>query len=172
MKILEIIMEAGKASRILCKSTKPDSELGASQLSSCKSQGFRARDTEKQFTINKKRKSIKGKKVKGGNYGGPLPVWKGNGESVNEDWQKVNKKDKTDGMSSKAVKAYRNENPGSKLKTAVTTKPSKLDKDSKDAKRRSSFCARMGGMKKSNASAKTRRDPDSPINKALRRWNC
>ena len=34
----------------------------------------------KKFTINKKRKSIKGKKVKGGNYGGPLPVWKGNGE--------------------------------------------------------------------------------------------
>jgi hypothetical protein len=80
MKIDEIITESGKASRTLCKSTKPDSELGASQLSSCKSQGFRARDTEKQFTINKKRKSIKGKKVKGGNYGGPLPVWKGNGE--------------------------------------------------------------------------------------------
>jgi hypothetical protein len=30
----------------------------------------------------------------------------------------------------------------------------------------------MGGMKKQNASAKTKRDPDSPINKALRRWNC
>ena len=79
MKILDIISESGKASRKLCKSTKPDSELGASQLSSCKSQGLRSRDTEKQFTINKKRKSIKGKKVKGGNYGGPLPVWKGNG---------------------------------------------------------------------------------------------
>lgn len=89
-----------------------------------------------------------------------------------EDWQKVNKKDKTDGMSSKAVKAYRRENPGSKLKTAVTTKPSKLKKGSKDAKRRKSFCARMSGMKKAHASAKTKRDPDSPINKALRRWNC
>lgn len=94
------------------------------------------------------------------------------GEELSEDWQKVNKKDKTDGMSSKAVKAYRRENPGSKLKTAVTTKPSKLKKGSKSAKRRASFCARMSGMKKAHASAKTKRDPDSPINKALRRWNC
>ena len=47
-------------------------------------------------------------------------------EILCEDWQKVNKHDKTDGMSSKAVKAYRRENPGSKLKTAVTTKPSKI----------------------------------------------
>jgi len=93
-------------------------------------------------------------------------------QGVDEDWQKVNKKDKTDGMSSKAVKAYRRENPGSKLKTAVTTKPSKLKKGSKSAKRRKSFCARMSGMKKAHASAKTKRDPDSPINKALRRWNC
>jgi len=93
-------------------------------------------------------------------------------EIINEDWQKVNKKDKTDGMSRKAVKAYRRENPGSKLKTAVTTKPSKLKKGSKAAKRRKSFCARMKGMKKSRTSAKTKRNPDSPINKALRRWNC
>ena len=93
-------------------------------------------------------------------------------EIINEDWQKVNKKDKTDGMSKKAVSAYRRENPGSKLKTAVTTKPSKLKKGSKAAKRRKSFCARMSGMKKAHASAKTKRDPDSPINKALRRWNC
>jgi len=89
-----------------------------------------------------------------------------------EDWQKVNKRDKTSGMSRKAVKAYRRENPGSKLQTAVTTKPSKLKKGSKAAKRRKSFCARMRGMKKAHASAKTKRNPDSPINKALRRWNC
>ena len=91
---------------------------------------------------------------------------------LNEDWQKVNKRDKTDGMSRKAVKAYRRENPGSKLKTAVTTKPSKLKKGGKAAKRRKSFCARMSGMKRAHASAKTKRNPDSPINKALRRWNC
>jgi hypothetical protein len=78
MKVAEIIMEEGKASQNLCKSSKSNKDLGASQLSSCISQGFRARTTQKKFTINKKRKSIAGKKVKGGNYGGPLPVWKGN----------------------------------------------------------------------------------------------
>ena len=93
-------------------------------------------------------------------------------EILTEDWQKVNRKDKTSGMSRKAVKAYRRENPGSKLQTAVTTKPSKLKKGSKSAKRRKSFCSRMKGMKKSRTSAKTKRDPNSNINKALRRWNC
>jgi len=93
-------------------------------------------------------------------------------DELDEDWQKENRKDKTDGLSKKAVKAYRRENPGSKLQTAVTTKPSKLKKGSKSAKRRLSFCRRMKGMKKKLTSAKTRRDPDSRINKALRRWNC
>jgi hypothetical protein len=90
---------------------------------------------------------------------------------LNEDWQKANKRDKTDGMSRKAVKAYRRENPGSKLKTAVTTKPSKLKKGSKASKRRSSYCSRSRGqMKMHNIScAKT---PDKAICKARRRWNC
>ena len=89
-------------------------------------------------------------------------------KSIKEDWQKVNRQDKTDGLSQKAVNAYRRENPGSKLKTAVTEKNPK----GKRAKRRLSFCRRMGGMKKRLTSAKTARDPDSRINKALRRWNC
>jgi hypothetical protein len=90
---------------------------------------------------------------------------------VMEDWQKVNKKDKTDGMSKKAVSAYRREHPGSKLKTAVTTKPSKLKKGSKASKRRKSYCSRSKGqMKMHNIScAKT---PDKAICKARRRWNC
>jgi hypothetical protein len=90
---------------------------------------------------------------------------------LNEDWQKANKKDKTDGMSQKAVNAYRRENPGSKLKTAVTTKPSKLKKGSKASKRRKSYCSRSRGqMKMHNIScAKT---PDKAICKARRRWNC
>ncbi len=87
---------------------------------------------------------------------------------LSEDWQKVNRKDKTDGLSKKAVDAYRKENPGSKLQTAVTEKkPS-----GKRAKRRKSFCRRMKGMKSELTSAKTARDPDSRINKALRRWRC
>ena len=93
-------------------------------------------------------------------------------EDLDEDWQKVNRKDKTDGLSKAAVKAYRRENPGSKLQTAVTKDPKKLKKGSKSAKRRLSFCRRMKGMKKKLTSEKTRRDPDSRINKALRRWNC
>jgi len=88
-----------------------------------------------------------------------------------EVWQKVNKKDKTDGMSKKAVSAYRREHPGSKLQTAVTTKPSKLKKGSKASKRRKSYCSRSRGqMKMHNIScAKT---PDKAICKARRRWNC
>jgi hypothetical protein len=87
---------------------------------------------------------------------------------VDEDWQKVNRQDKTDGLSQKAVDAYRRENPGSKLKTAVTEKNPK----GKRAQRRKNFCSRMSGMKKRLTSAETARDPDSRINKALRRWNC
>jgi hypothetical protein len=87
---------------------------------------------------------------------------------VNEDWQKVNRQDKTDGLSQAAVNAYRRENPGSKLQTAVTEK----NPSGKRAKRRASFCRRMKGMKSKLTSAKTSRDPDSRINKALRRWNC
>ena len=90
---------------------------------------------------------------------------------INEDWQKANKKDKTDGMSKKAVNAYRREIPGSKLKTAVTTKPSKLKKGSKASKRRSSYCSRSRGqMKMHNISCS--KTPDKAICKARRRWNC
>jgi len=90
---------------------------------------------------------------------------------LNEDWQKANKKDRTAGMSQKAVNAYRRENPGSKLKTAVTTKPSKLKRGSKASKRRKSYCSRSRGQMKmhSISCAKT---PDKAICKARRRWNC
>ena len=87
---------------------------------------------------------------------------------VSEDWQKVNRQDKTDGLSQKAVDAYRRENPGSKLQTAVTEK----NPTGKRADRRKNFCRRMKGMKKRLTSAETARDPDSRINKALRRWRC
>jgi len=88
-----------------------------------------------------------------------------------ETWAKHNHK-RVGGMSKKSVSVYRREHPGSKIQTAVTTKPSKLKKGSKDAKRRKSFCARMQGMKKHRTSAKTARDPNSNINKSLRRWHC
>ena len=72
------IAEHGKASRELCKSSKPDSELGASMLASCKSQGLRARDGEKSHKLGKSPKSrvkVGGHKIKGRKYGGPLPDW-------------------------------------------------------------------------------------------------
>ena len=87
-------------------------------------------------------------------------------------WQRKAGKSKSGGLNRKGVASYRAANPGAKLKTAVTTKPSKLKKGSKAAKRRKSFCARMGGMKKRLTSKKTARDPNSRINKALRKWNC
>lgn len=90
-------------------------------------------------------------------------------EGVAEDWQKVNKSDRTDGMSKKAVSAYRRENPGSKLQTAVTTKPSKLKAGSKDAKRRKSFCARMSGVE---GPMKDEHGKPTAKAKALKRWNC
>ena len=87
-------------------------------------------------------------------------------------WQRKAGKNPAGGLNARGVASYRRENPGSKLKTAVTTKPSKLDPDSKDAKRRKSFCSRMSGMKKKLTSSKTANDPQSRINKSLRKWNC
>jgi len=64
------------------------------------------------------------------------------------------------GMTARGVKAYKKANPGSKLKTAVTTPPSKLKKGSKAAKRRKSFCARSKSWTSERGRA------------ARRKWNC
>ena len=78
MKIIEIVENIDtdldeKASRKLCASSKRDSELGASNLASCKSQGLRARDGKKSHLVGTTRKTVGGKKIKGKRYGGPLP---------------------------------------------------------------------------------------------------
>ena len=78
-------------------------------------------------------------------------------------------KSRSGGLTRKGVAKYRRENPGSKLKMAVTKKTG-LTKTEKARKK--SFCARMLGMKKKLTSAKTARDPNSRINKVLRKWNC
>ena len=84
-------------------------------------------------------------------------------------WQRKEGKNPEGGLNAKGVASYRRENPGSKLQTAVTTEPSKLEPGSKDAKRRKSFCARMGGMPGPMKDEKGR-----PTRKALslRKWNC
>ena len=64
------------------------------------------------------------------------------------------------GMTEKGVREYKRKNPGSKLQTAVTTKPSKLKPGSKAAKRRKSFCARSKSWTSERGKA------------ARRRWNC
>ena len=89
-----------------------------------------------------------------------------------EAWTRKEGKNPEGGLNRKGIASYRAANPGSKLSMAVTTEPSKLKPGSKAANRRKSFCARMGGMKKRLTSAKTANDPDSRINKSLRKWNC
>ena len=84
-------------------------------------------------------------------------------------WTRKEGKNPKGGLNAKGDASYRAQNPGSKLKMAVTTKPSKLKPGSKAAKRRKSFCARMSGMpgpmKKPNG---------KPTRKALalKKWNC
>jgi hypothetical protein len=115
-------------------------------------------------------------KINNGVPNGPLIKANGtslkSGGKVSPAWQRKEGKNPAGGLNAKGVASYRRANPGSKLKTAVTTKPSKLKAGSKSAKRRKSFCARMKGMKKVNTSAKTANDPNSRINKSLRKWNC
>jgi hypothetical protein len=84
-------------------------------------------------------------------------------------WQRKAGKNPKGGLNAKGVASYRAQNPGSKLQTAVTTKPSKLKPGSKDAKRRKSFCARMSGNPGPMKDEKGR-----PTRKALslRKWNC
>jgi hypothetical protein len=84
-------------------------------------------------------------------------------------WTRSEGKNKTGGLNAKGVASYRAANPGSKLKMAVTTKPSKLDPNGKAAKRRKSFCARMSGMP-----GPAKKPNGEPTRKtlALRKWNC
>lgn len=86
-------------------------------------------------------------------------------------WQRKEGKNKSGGLNARGRASY-NKKTGGKLKAPVTKKPSKLKKGSAASNRRKSFCARMGGMKKKLTSAKTAKDPNSRINKALRKWNC
>ena len=77
-------------------------------------------------------------------------------------WTKKSGKSESGGLNEKGRKSYERENPGSDLKAPQP----------KGGSRKKSFCARMGGMKKKLTSSKTANDPDSRINKALRKWKC
>lgn len=78
-------------------------------------------------------------------------------------WTKKSGKNQEGGLNEKGRKSYEKANPGSDLKAPTKTKGNP---------RRSSFCARMKGMKSKLTSKKTASDPDSRINKSLRKWDC
>jgi hypothetical protein len=108
------------------------------------------------------------KDYEGFKKGGTIKKMKNGGKSPA--WQRKEGKNPSGGLNAKGVASYRAANPGSKLKMAVTTPPSKLKKDSKAAKRRKSFCARSAGqMAKFPKAAK---DPNSRLRLARKKWNC
>jgi Domain of unknown function (DUF6321) len=85
------------------------------------------------------------------------------------DWQRKKGKNPEGGLNQKGRDSY-NKETGGHLKRPVSKDQAKRSPAS--AKRRKSFCARMKGMKAKLTSEETRRDPNSRINKALRKWDC
>ena len=83
-------------------------------------------------------------------------------------WQRKAGKSKSGGLNAKGRASAKRQ--GMNLKPPVSSKQAKKSK--KSAARRKSFCARMKGMKRKLTSKKTARDPNSRINKALRKWDC
>ena len=77
-------------------------------------------------------------------------------------WQNKAGKNSKGGLNEKGRKSYERENPGSDLKAPQP----------KGGKRRNSFCSRMCGMKAKLTTSKTANDPQSRINKSLRKWDC
>lgn len=83
-------------------------------------------------------------------------------------WQRKEGQNPEGGLNARGRASYNSK--GGNLKPPVSAKAAK--KSPSKAKRRKSFCARMKGMKAKLTSAKTRNDPNSRINKALRKWDC
>lgn len=84
-------------------------------------------------------------------------------------WQRKEGKNPEGGLNEKGRASY-NKATGGNLKPPVSKE--QAQKSPADAARRKSFCSRMEGMKAKNTSAKTAKDPDSRINKSLRKWDC
>ena len=77
-------------------------------------------------------------------------------------WTRSEGKSESGGLNEKGRKSYERANPGSDLKAPQP----------EGGSRKKSFCARMRGMKRKLTSAKTANDPNSRINKSLRKWKC
>lgn len=84
-------------------------------------------------------------------------------------WQRKEGKNPEGGLNEKGRASY-NKATGGNLKPPVSKE--QAQKSPADAARRKSFCSRMEGMKAKNTSAKTAKDPNSRINKSLRKWDC
>ena len=84
-------------------------------------------------------------------------------------WKRKEGKNKEGGLNAKGRKSYERENPGSDLKAPVSAAQAKKSKGGKAAKRRKSFCARMGGMK-----GPMKDEKGKPTRKALalKKWDC
>lgn len=82
-------------------------------------------------------------------------------------WQRSEGKNPEGGLNAKGRASYKRETGGT-LKAPVTESNPKGER----AKRQNSFCSRMCGMKRVNTGSKAQSDPDSRINKSLRKWNC
>jgi len=78
-------------------------------------------------------------------------------------WTRKEGKSESGGLNAKGRASYNKANPG---------KPGLKAPQPKGGPRKKSFCARMSGMKKKLTSAKTAKDPQSRINKSLRKWKC
>jgi hypothetical protein len=83
-------------------------------------------------------------------------------------WQRKEGKDPQGGLNAKGRASYNAANPG---KPGLKP-PAPNPKTKEDEGRRKSFCSRMTGMKEKLTSEKTKRDPNSRINKSLKAWNC
>ena len=78
-------------------------------------------------------------------------------------WQRKEGKNPAGGLNAKGRASYNRANPG---------KPGLKAPQPQGGPRKKSFCARMSGMKSKLTSSKTANDPNSRINKSLRKWNC
>lgn len=77
-------------------------------------------------------------------------------------WTRKEGKNPSGGLNETGRRSYERENPGSNLQAPQPGGGS----------RKKSFCARMCGAKKKQTGAEAQRDPNSRINKALRKWRC
>jgi len=162
VKIDEAKMEKGYISNVSKADVRNQRRFG--KKGSATPQGYFGQKPSEKAELAVKRgeehKARRGVKTKGMKEG--FSNWRSEIEE-GAAWTKKSGKNPEGGLNEKGRKSYERENPGSDLKA-----PSKKVGN----KRRSSFCARMKGMKKKLTSAKTANDPDSRINKSLRAWNC